>query len=293
MLEARNLTKRYGDLVAADDVSITVFPGQMIGFIGGNGAGKTTTMRMIMGLLTPDSGETYWHGKPLTAADRSRFGYMPEERGLYPKQKVLDQLVYLGELHGMTAADARSTATELLTAFGLGERLTAKLEELSLGNQQRVQVTASVMHSPIALILDEPFSGLDPAAVEAMSNVLKERTADGVPVLFSSHQLDLIERLCDGLVILDHGRVVLAGDADDLRAQGGVKHRLVATPDVGWVRDMAGVEVIDVDGPTAIIRVADDAVEQRVLAEAMARGELREFSPIRASLNEIYQEVTK
>lgn len=293
MLEARNLTKRYGDLLAVDDVSITVGPGQMIGFIGGNGAGKTTTMRMIMGLLAPDSGNTYWHGKPLTVVDRSRFGYMPEERGLYPKQKVLDQLVYLGELHGMRATDARTTATELLEAFGLGDRLAAKLEELSLGNQQRVQITASVMHAPIALILDEPFSGLDPAAVDAMSNVLRERTAEGVPVLFSSHQLDLIERLCDGLVILDHGRVVLAGSADDLRASGGVKHRLVATPDVGWVRDVVGVEVIDVDGPTAIIRVADEQVEQRVIAEAMTRGQLREFSPIRASLNEIYQEVTK
>ena len=173
MFETRHLTRRFGELVAVDDVSLEVPDGATVGFIGGNGAGKTTTMRMIMGLLGPDAGEVLWDGAPITAAERRRIGYMPEERGLYPKQRVLDQLVYLARLHGAGAAAARAEAVALLEAFGLGERTDEKLEKLSLGNQQRVQVTAAVMTEPAALILDEPFSGLDPEAVDSLAEVLR------------------------------------------------------------------------------------------------------------------------
>ena len=211
MLETRGLTRLFGDNRAVDALDLTVRPGGLTGFVGGNGAGKTTTMRMIMGILDPTAGEVYWKGHPVTRDDRARFGYMPEERGLYPKQPVLSQLVYLGRLHGMTAAAARRAGQEFLERFGLAERANDPLESLSLGNQQRVQIAAAVMSTPIALILDEPFSGLDPDAVDSMADLLREQAARGVPVLFSSHQLDLVERICDDLVVLSSGRVVADG----------------------------------------------------------------------------------
>ena len=295
MIETRGLTRRFGDLTAVDDVSFTVTDGQMTGFVGANGAGKTTTMRMIMGLLGVDAGEVLWDGRPITAADRRRVGYMPEERGLYPKQKVLDQLVYLGELAGVDAGAARRTASDLLERFGLGERTGDRVEKLSLGNQQRVQIVAALLAEPGALILDEPFSGLDPTAVDAMADVLRERTARGIPTLFSSHQLDLVERLCDRLVVLHAGRVVSAGTVAELRGSGPTRYRLVAAPDAGWVRDLRGVHVVDVDGDTAVLELGGDdpdAVRRALLTAALDRGEIREFSRIVPSLSEIYREVS-
>ncbi|MGD8214198.1 ABC transporter ATP-binding protein [Aestuariimicrobium sp. Y1814] len=292
MLEVQGLTRRFGDRVAVDDVSFTVPSGQTIGFVGANGAGKTTTMRMIMGLLATDGGTVTWQGRPATDADRRAFGYMPEERGLYPKQPILAQLVYLGELRGMTAAQASAEATEMLTELGLGERLKDKLEKLSLGNQQRVQITAALMASPTALILDEPFSGLDPMALDATSDMLRSRTGAGVPVLFSSHQLDLVDRLCDGLVILAHGRVVASGTRDELVALGDVRQRLVLDVDAGWVRGFTGVNVDDVDGNTAILSHLEPGADQALLAEALRRGSVREYAPLVPSLSEIYRKVT-
>src|SRR5690606_30076910 len=174
MLEIRKLTRTFGDLRAVDGVTFDVRPGMMTGFVGGNGAGKTTTMRMIMGVLGITSGEVRWDGRPITMADRRRFGYMPEERGLYPKQPVLDQLVYLGQLGGMSASAARESVMTHLERFGLADRAKDHVEKLSLGNQQRVQITAAVMRQPICLILDEPFSGLDPTAVDSMADLLRQ-----------------------------------------------------------------------------------------------------------------------
>ena len=292
MLEVHGLTRRFGDRVAVDDVSFTVPTGTTVGFVGANGAGKTTTMRMIMGLLAPTAGEVFWNGRPATDADRRGFGYMPEERGLYPKQPILTQLVYLGELRGMPAADARSEATELLTALGLGERTKDKLEKLSLGNQQRVQIAASLMADPSMLVLDEPFSGLDPIAVDAMSAMLQQRTASGIPVLFSSHQLDLVDRLCDALVILSQGRVVAAGTREELIAMGTTRHRMVLDSDAGWLRDMRGITVDDVHGNAATFTLDAAGVENDLLAEAMRRGKVLEFAPLRPTLSEIYRKVT-
>ncbi|MFF2605620.1 ABC transporter ATP-binding protein [Arthrobacter koreensis] len=292
MLQVRNLTRRFGDKTAVDSVTFDIPSGQMTGFVGANGAGKTTTMRMIMGVLSTTSGEILLDGAPLDAEARSSFGYMPEERGLYPKQPILDQLVYLGQLHRMSSSDARKGATELLERFGLGGRTKDKLESLSLGNQQRVQIAASLLHKPSVLILDEPFSGLDPVAVDSMVELLRERTSAGVPVLFSSHQLDLVDRLCDNMVVLQQGKVIASGTGDDLRAKAVNRHRLTISPDAGWVRDEPGVRVLDVAGPTAILQFDDDDARQRLLATALTRGSLEEFAPIRPSLSEIYREVT-
>ncbi len=194
MLKVDGLAKAFGELRAVDAVSFTAPDGVITGFLGANGAGKTTVMRMIMGLLLPDAGRISWNGHSLKAETRRRFGYMPEERGLYPKQRVADQLAYFGQLRGLSSRDSNQQAKELLEQFGLADRARAKLETLSLGNQQRVQIIASLMGVPRMLILDEPFSGLDPLATDEMVGLLRSRAREGAPVLFSSHQLDVLPR---------------------------------------------------------------------------------------------------
>ncbi|WP_216899796.1 ABC transporter ATP-binding protein [Nocardia alni] len=294
MLELVHLVRRFGDAVAVDDVSFEVRAGAMTGFVGGNGAGKTTTMRMIMGVLALHGGEVRWDGRPVTAVDRRAFGYMPEERGLYPKQPVLDQLVYLARLRGVPAAAARRRAGELLDRFELGARAKDRLESLSLGNQQRVQIAAAVIAEPVALILDEPFSGLDPAAVDAMAELLREFTTQGVPVLFSSHQLDLVERLCDRLVILARGKVVAQGSVAELRASGKLRYRLVVDGDAGhtdWLDRFPGVDVVSANGSGVLLELSGASTDE-LLTEALRRGSVREFAEVRPSVSEIYREVT-
>ena len=299
MFEAKGLSRTFGDKVAVREVSFSVPDGRMTGFVGGNGAGKTTTMRMIMGVLEPSAGDVLWEGRPITSAERRAIGYMPEERGLYPKQPLIDQLVYLAQLRGVTASAARTRGLDLLERFGLADRSKDKLESLSLGNQQRVQIAASVIAEPDALILDEPFSGLDPRAVDAMADLLREFTSRGVPVLFSSHQLDLVERLCDSLVFLAGGRVAAQGTAAQLRRSGRVRHRLVLDSDAGWVRDVAdrlGIGVVDVDGPRALLELPDDAegrerASDELLRTVMARASIREYAEVLPQLADIYREV--
>lgn len=292
MLEVSGLTRRFGDMVAVDDVSFPVPSGGLTGFVGGNGAGKTTTMRMIMGVLAAHAGTVSWQGHQVTREDRRRFGYMPEERGLYPKQPILDQLVYLARLRGMGTADARREITVLLERFGLGARTKDPLEKLSLGNQQRVQIIAALVPAPMALILDEPFSGLDPDAIDAMADLLREHARDGVPVVFSSHQLDLVDRLCDRLVVMARGRVVAQGTGEDLRAEAPLRYRLVLGGDAGWVREVPDLHVRDVSGPEAEVEVLAEGAEQKLLAEATARGSVLDFHRVVPRLSEIYREVT-
>ncbi len=292
MLDIDSVTRKFGDITAVDAVSFEVGDGDLVGFVGGNGAGKTTTMRMIMGVLAIHGGEVRWQGRPITARDRRTFGYMPEERGLYPKQPVLDQLVYLARLKGMDAGRARRSALDSLERFGLRERAKDRVEKLSLGNQQRVQIIAALLAQPAALILDEPFSGLDPDAVDAMAGLLREHTRVGVPVLFSSHQLDLVERLCDRLVVLGRGRVLARGTVEELRTSGARRHRLILGGDAGWTRSQPGIAVSDVDGPIALLEVLSPGAEQDLLAEALRRGTVRSFAPMIPTLSEIYREVT-
>jgi ABC-2 type transport system ATP-binding protein len=249
-------------------------------------------MRMVMGVLQAHDGEVLWDGTPITAAERRRIGYMPEERGLYPKQAIADQLVYLASLRGMDPGAARAAVMELLERFGLAERAKDHVEKLSLGNQQRVQIIAALVPQPDALILDEPFSGLDPTAVDSMAGLLREHTSRGVPVLFSSHQLDLVDRLCDRLVIMAQGKVVTQGTAEELRAGGPVRYELVTAGDAGWVRDLPGIHVADVDGRTALLEVVESGAEQRVLEQAIRRGPVEEFRRVVPRLSEIYQEAT-
>ncbi|MDQ1124181.1 ABC transporter ATP-binding protein [Microbacterium trichothecenolyticum] len=294
MLELTGITKKYGGRRVLDDVSFTVAPGRLTGFVGGNGAGKTTTMRIALGVLGRDAGTVAIDGVPLTTQDRRRFGYMPEERGLYPKMKVAEHIAYLARLHGFGKAEATEKATALLERLGLGERLGDLVETLSLGNQQRAQIAAALVHDPDVLILDEPFSGLDPLAVDVVAGVLQEKAATGAAVLFSSHQLDVVERLCDDLVIIAGGTIRAAGSREELRAQHAThRYELVSSGDAGWVRDEPDVTVLDFDGGYALFDAADDRVAQRVLRTAVARGDVASFAPQRPSLADIFKEVIR
>jgi ABC-2 type transport system ATP-binding protein len=293
VLEVHNVTRSFGDRRVLDDVSFAVRPGRLTGFVGGNGAGKTTTMRIMLGVLSADSGTVALDGRDLGSTSRHTWGYMPEERGLYPKMKLQEQIVYLGRLHGMTPADATASTERLLERLGLAERRDDPIEALSLGNQQRAQIAASLVHDPEVLVLDEPFSGLDPIAVETVLGVLTERAAQGVPVLFSSHQLDIVERLCDDVVVIAGGRIRASGDREELRDQHSRPlTELLVDGDGGWVRDVPGVEVVEFDGGYVLFE-ADEEARQRVLAEAVSRGPVTGFSRRRPTLSEIFQEVVQ
>lgn len=292
MLEVHAVSRSFGDRKVLDDVSFTVTGGRMTGFVGGNGAGKTTTMRVILGVLQPDSGSVRLDGTPISANDRTRIGYMPEERGLYPKMKVREQIMYLGRLHGMSVAQARESATTLLERLGLGERLDDTVESLSLGNQQRAQIAAALVHKPEVLILDEPFSGLDPIAVETVSAVVKDYAASGAPVLFSSHQLDIVERLCDDLIVIADGTIRASGSREGLREQhSSPRFELQLDGDAGWLRAEPGVTVIEFDGGYALFDVDDPATAQRVLQRAIATSPVLRFSPVTPTLSQIFTEV--
>jgi ABC-2 type transport system ATP-binding protein len=290
MLTVSKISRSFGDHRVLDGVSFDVRPGRMTGFLGANGSGKTTTMRIILGVLAAHGGAVTWRDEPVSQSVRQRFGYMPEERGLYPKMRVAEQIVWLGQLHGLTLTQAKANTETLLDQLELADRAGDKLEALSLGNQQRVQVAAALVHDPDVLILDEPFSGLDPIAIDTVLGVLRERAAAGVPVLFSSHQLAVVERLCDDLVIISGGVIKASGSRDELRARhGGVRYELVVDTDVGWLRDHPGVRVIDLDGPRAVFEL--DGSVQDVLRTALDKGELRSFSPVLPTLDEIFKEV--
>jgi ABC-2 type transport system ATP-binding protein len=292
MLQTQHLSRRFGDVQAVDEISFTVTPGRVTGFVGANGAGKTTTMRMILGVLTPSAGEVLWDGLPISTEQRRRIGYMPEERGLYPRMKIAEQLVFLARLHGAAPDAAARRAAELLDHFDLGERRDDLLDSLSLGNQQRVQIAAALIHRPDGLVLDEPFSGLDPVAVDQMVALLAEESGD-VPLLFSSHQLDLVERLCDDLVILARGRVVEAGSVEQLRARGAERVRVTfADTDAAWLRDLRGIDVLDVDGPSALVELADTP-RAELLSTAVGRAPVSEFAVVRQPLSDIFREVVR
>ncbi|GAA4193909.1 ATP-binding cassette domain-containing protein [Streptosporangium oxazolinicum] len=289
MIEIDDLHKRYGDKIALDGVTFSVRPGEMFGFVGANGAGKTTTMRILMGVLTADSGSVRRDGRALTFDDRRRFGYMPEERGLYQKMRVAEQVEYFGRLSGLTAGGARKATADLLERLSLTERAGDAVDALSLGNQQRVQLAVALVHDPEALILDEPFSGLDPLAVDALAEVLAERRAAGVPVLFSSHQLDLVERLCDSVGIISAGRVVASGTVEELREREG-RGRLrvvVRNASPGWAASLPG-EVTEKGDEVLVSGVDGDG--QEILSLAVKAGSVEHFGWQRPTLTEIFRE---
>jgi ABC-2 type transport system ATP-binding protein len=295
MLEVDGLVKRYGSTLALDGVTFRVEPGQVFGFVGRNGAGKTTTMRIVLGVLAADGGRVRWQGRPVDAAVRGRIGYMPEERGLYPKMRVRDQLVHLARLHGAGAREARTATDHWVERLGLSDRAGDRVEALSLGNQQRVQLAAALVHAPDLLVLDEPFSGLDPVGVDVLAEVLAERVReDGVPVVFSSHQLELVERICDVVGIIADGSMVAVGRVDDLRAQRAARQWLLRLdpepPDGQWLEGLCGVRVLGRRDGAALLEVPDGVDDQAVLHAALGHGRVQEFRPVRASLTDLFRE---
>ncbi|MCC8247971.1 ABC transporter ATP-binding protein [Saccharothrix luteola] len=292
VLEVDRVSKRYGEVVALDRMTFDVRAGELYGFVGSNGAGKTTAMRIALGVLAADSGEVRWNGAPITFETRRRIGYMPEERGLYPKMKVLDQLVYLAELHGLSTNAAHRSAEDWIGRLGLRDRRGDEVQKLSLGNQQRVQLAAALVHEPDVLVLDEPFSGLDPVAVDVMSTVLREKAASGVPVVFSSHQLDLVERLCDRVGIVRSGTLVASGSVDELRA-GGESKLVVDAPlaPVGWADHLPGVRSAHTSTGRTVLEVTSDVDDQAVLRAALDTGPVHEFARQRPSLTELFRSV--
>jgi ABC-2 type transport system ATP-binding protein len=289
-LEIDGISKRYGQTVAVRDLAFDVRAGELFGFVGRNGAGKTTTMRIVLGVLRPDEGEVRWAGRPLDQAARRKIGYMPEERGLYPKMRLADQLAYLGELHGMAGAEAHASAAHWLDRFGLKDRAHDDVQALSLGNQQRVQLAAALVFGPEILVLDEPFAGLDPVAVDVMSSVLRERADAGLPVIFSSHELELVERLCDRVGIVDHGRMVACGTVPELRA-GGQERRWIDVPGAAadWDAGLSGVRLVQAAGTRRLFELDPGVDDQALLRVALKTGPVREFERVEPSLGEIFR----
>ena len=292
MLEFDGLHKSYGTHHVLDGVGFAVAPGSMFGFCGANGAGKTTTMRIAMGLVRADAGEVRWHGRPLDDDLRRRIGYMPEERGLYPKMKVGEQLTYFARLHGLDTRAAARAAEEWSERLGVGARRKDAVEKLSLGNQQRVQLAAALVGRPEVLILDEPFSGLDPVGVDALAEALVAQVRQGVPVVFSSHQLDLVERLCDSVGILARGRMVATGTVAELREREGGRLLRVVVPDAGpgWAAGLPGVRTVSEQAGDTVLELAPDVDDQLVLAAALRTGRVTHFARKQPTLVELFRE---
>jgi ABC-2 type transport system ATP-binding protein len=284
-------TKRFGPVTALDRCTFSARPGRLTGFLGPNGAGKTTAMRAVFGLVELDEGAVSWHGTPIRPADRARFGYMPEERGLYPRMRVRDQLTYLGQLCGRRPGDVCRSVDSWLERLGLADRAADRLDALSHGNQQRVQLIAALVNEPDLLVLDEPFSGLDPIAMGAMAGLLSGLAVRGATVLFSSHQLDLVQDLCQDVVIIEHGRIVLAGELAELRAK--VPQRFVDIryqgPAPDWSR-LARVTVAGAGDGQVRLRVARDTDVAAVLAAVRDCTDLVSFSYQPPTLSELFRQ---
>ena len=290
MLQFGAATKRFGAVSALDECTFVARPGRLTGFLGPNGAGKTTAMRAVFGLVALDAGEVLWRGKPITLGDRARFGYMPEERGLYPRMRVRDQLVYLGRLCGPTTSGAGEVVDRWLERLGLADRASDRLDTLSHGNQQRVQLIAALVNEPNLLVLDEPFSGLDPIAMGAMADLLAELAAAGATVLFSSHQLDLVENLCQDVVIIDRGRIMLAGELEELRA--AAPQRLVdiryrgRAPD--WSR-LLGAELVEAKDGQVRLRVERDPDLATIVTAVRDTTVITSFASQPPTLSELFR----
>lgn len=295
MLAVHDLHKSFGDIRALDGCSFEVDRGRMLGFLGPNGAGKTTAMRTIFRLLNPDSGNVTWDGHPIRPDDLLRFGYMPEQRGLYPKMRAGDQLAYFGRLHGQSKSEARESAASWLDRFGLAERVDDPVETLSHGNQQRVQLAAALVHDPELLVLDEPFGGLDPIAVETLSDVLREQASAGKAVVFSSHQLDLVEDLCEDVAIINAGAIVVEGRVEALKDSAPIRHlELEVEGDPSTlVNSLDGVQATEMDGDRLTAIISADTDVRGFIARAQETGKLRHFAYTTPSLSDLFRDAVR
>lgn len=245
-LRLQGVSKAFGSFQAIKDLSIEVREGTLFGFLGANGAGKTTTMRMILDLFRPDTGQITWNGKDVREVPRHAWGYLPEERGLYPKMRVDEQLLFLARLNGLAKQDAERALTDWLERFQIGANRKKKIEELSKGNQQKVQFLATILHDPTILIMDEPFSGLDPVNASVLKEAFLEMHRRGKTIIFSTHQLEQAEELCQDIVIINKGQSIVQGSVREVKHQQGrqvVRLKLENDPEASWLEQLAGVQV--------------------------------------------------
>jgi ABC-2 type transport system ATP-binding protein len=293
MLLIDGLRKRFGEVQALDGVTISVKPGEVFGFLGANGAGKTTTMRIVLGLMKADEGTVTWDGRAAHDWPRRTWGYMPEERGLYQRMPVVEQLVHFAALYGIPRATARREALEWLARFRIADAADRRAETLSKGNQQKVQYIATILHDPDVLLMDEPFAGLDPVNVALLKAAFVEMRDRGKTILFSTHQLEQAEELCDSVAIIDHGRIVTAGTTREVKRSTGHQVVRVATGgdgDLDWLRSMPHVNVTRDGQDYAEVRVDAGTDPQSVLREAMSHGGVLRFEVADPSLEEVFVE---
>jgi ABC-2 type transport system ATP-binding protein len=270
-----HLHKRFGPVVALDDLAFEVAPGQVFGFLGANGAGKTTTMRITLGVLEPDAGQVTWRGAESHTLPRSTWGYLPEERGLYPRMRVMEQLVFFAGLHGVPAGRAKREATAWLRRFRAEDLANRKAEQLSKGNQQKVQFIAAVLHDPQVLLMDEPFTGLDPVNVMLLREAFLELRDRGRTVVFSTHQMEVAEALCESVAIVDRGRMVVGGTLRDVRRSTGRRLVRVSAADdhrLPWLSSLPGARVIQAGVERSSVELEPGTEPEAVLAAAVAAG---------------------
>ncbi|MDZ7677356.1 MAG: ATP-binding cassette domain-containing protein [Acidimicrobiales bacterium] len=283
---------RLGGRQVLDDVTFKVPPGRVVGLLGPNGAGKTTSMRVMLGVIAPDEGHVSWNGQEATPAGRDRWGYMTQERGLYVKMRARDQLIYMGRLKGLSKADAATRTDELLAALNLSDRADDKIERLSGGMQQRIQLAASLVHDPDVLVLDEPFSGLDPTAVDELTEVIRKQASGGRTVVFSSHQLDLVEDICESIILINEGTVVLDGELRTLKQQSDdrILRLSLDAVDPGWTQRLDGAAVVSHDASETLLKLDPGTDPLRVLDQARAAGTVHDFGLELPRLSQLFRE---
>jgi ABC-2 type transport system ATP-binding protein len=294
LLEVESISKTFGAVHAVSELSLTAKPGAVFGLLGPNGAGKTTTIRMILDIIVPDTGTVRWRGKVVDASVRHLFGYLPEERGLYPKMKVRDQLMFLAQLHGVAATVAMRRIELLGAALNLTENLEKTPQELSKGNQQKVQFIAAVVHEPPLLVLDEPFSGFDPVNVEVVKHSIRELVAAGTTVLLSSHRMEQVEELCEDVCIIDRSRAALTGNLRDIKRNWPDRFiRMTKLPSIDFLKAFAGASVLpDRDGYLDV-KLPPQIAPTDILRAALGVGPLDHFEVVEPSLNDIYLAAVK
>jgi ABC-2 type transport system ATP-binding protein len=290
-VELNKIRKSYDEFVAVDDLSLTIRPGEVYGLLGPNGAGKTSTLRMMIGITVPDSGAISMFGEPLRREHMQQLGYLPEERGLYKKMKVLDQLVFLGQLKGLSSHDAAQRSMQWCERLGLKEWTEKKVEELSKGMQQKVQFIGAVVHDPQFVVMDEPFSGLDPSSAVVLKDAFLDLKKAGKTLLFSTHRMDTAERLCDSICLINHGRAVLEGDLAKIRAGYGMRNvQMKYDGDSQFLHDPKLVQSFNDYGNYVEVHLAAGADPQELLRSAAAHARLAKFELMEPSLEEIFLE---
>lgn len=288
-LELSGLSKSFNGQVAVDDINLKVPAGSMYGFLGGNGAGKTTTFRMILGLLQPSAGSITYNDRKIDYDVTNEIGYLPEERGLHPKLKVDEQIRYLGQLKGMSKRDIDAKLTEWLERFEVPENRSKRIEKLSKGNQQKIQLIASIIHDPKLIILDEPFSGLDPVNVEILKTAVKELNRQGATIIFSTHRMEHVEELCESLCILNKGKQVVSGSIDQIKSDFGQKEIIIeGDHDIEFLRNMPGVLDMKQIRRKSILKIEDERYAEPIFNEIVKLGYFKRFQVNEPSINDIF-----